>query len=228
MQTSPAESPWRPSGAAWTLPHAALRFAHHRNAWILVASVLTALVGRLFAGAPSGWDALIVVGLLAFQPFQEWLIHVYILHWRPRKLGPVTIDFELARRHRHHHKDPSDLLVGFMPTRTLVLATIGHAAFWWLAMPTPALAWTGMLTIAAIGLVYEWTHYVVHTSVVPRGALAKQVFRYHRLHHFKNENYWMGVTNHLGDLVLGTLPDQKSIPASPTARDLAKAVGAAS
>lgn len=228
MQTSPLDSPWRANGPAWTLAQAANRFVRHRNAWILIAAVSVALVGRLVAGDFSGWDALIVLGLVAFQPFQEWLIHVYILHWRPRKLGSLTIDFELARRHRHHHSDPGDLMVGFMPTRTLVFATVAHAVAWSLLMPTAALAWTGMLTIAMIGLVYEWTHYIVHTSYKPGSALSKQVFKYHRLHHFKNENYWMGVTNHLGDLVLGTLPDQKSVPASPTARDLAKAVGATS
>lgn len=228
MQTSPENSPWRPSGTAWTLPQAAARFVRHRNVWILTVAVLASLVDRALAGGVTVWDAVIAGALVAFQPFQEWLIHVYILHWRPRKLGRWTIDFELARRHRHHHADPSDLLVGFMPTRTLVLATLGHAAFWALAMPSAALAWTGMLTVATIGLVYEWTHYVVHTSYKPQTAWAKQVFRYHRLHHFKNENYWMGVTNHFGDLVLGTLPDQRAVPASPTARDLARAVGATS
>ena len=44
--------------------------------------------------------------------------------------------------------------------------------------------------------------------------------RNHRLHHFKNEHYWMGVTMHLGDRVLGTLASPKEVPTSPTCRDL--------
>ena len=226
MKTSPADSPWRASGPAWTWSAALRRFYHHHNPWILTTLVVTTLVGRLLAGDFSGWDLVIVGAMVAYQPFQEWLIHIYVLHWRPRKLGPWTIDFELARRHRHHHSDPADLQVGFMPTRTLILAALAHGVVWPLLMPTAGLAWTGVLTVAAIGLVYEWTHFVVHTTVQPRSEWAKRVFRYHRLHHFKNENYWMGVTMHLGDRVLGTLPDQKAVPASATARDLARAVGA--
>ncbi len=226
MQTSPQDSPWRANGPAWTLGQCAARFMHHRNAWILVVVVIATLIARAVTLDFTLWDLAIVGGLVAFHPFQEWLIHVYVLHWRPRKLGPIKIDFELARRHRHHHADPADLQVGFMPTSTLVMSAIGHAAFWWFVMPTAALAWTGMLTIAAIGLLYEWTHFIVHTSYKPQGARARRVFRYHRLHHFKNENYWMGVTMHLGDRVLGTMPDQRDVPASPTARDLARAVGA--
>jgi hypothetical protein len=220
MRTSPQDSPWRAND------HAARRFLHHVNPWILIAAVVTASVGRLWTLDFSVWDAVIVAGLIAVHPFQEWLIHVYILHWRPRQLGPLKIDFELARRHRHHHSDPGDLQVGFMPTSTLVMSAALHAALWWTLMPTAALAWTGMLTVSAIGLLYEWTHYIVHTSYKPQSATAKRVFRYHRLHHFKNENYWMGVTMHLGDRVLGTMPDQREVPNSPTARDLAKAVGA--
>jgi hypothetical protein len=40
------------------------------------------------------------------------------------------------------------------------------------------------------------------------------------LHHFKNERYWFGVTSIVGDRVIGTLPDQREVPRSPTARTL--------
>jgi len=45
-------------------------------------------------------------------------------------------------------------------------------------------------------------------------------WRNHRLHHFKNERYWFGVTSTVGDRVIGTLPDQSTVPRSPTARSL--------
>lgn len=32
--------------------------------------------------------------------------------------------------------------------------------------------------------------------------------------------YWFGVTSTVGDRVIGTLPDQRTIPRSPTARSL--------
>lgn len=44
--------------------------------------------------------------------------------------------------------------------------------------------------------------------------------RHHRLHHYKNEEYWYGVSLHLADRLLGTLPSADSVPRSPTARDL--------
>ncbi len=227
IRVSAADSPWRAQGPAWTWAHAANRFLRHHNAWILISVFVVTAIGRSLAGPLGFSDLIVAAAFIAYQPFQEWLIHVYVLHWRPRRVFGITIDFELARRHRHHHSDPGDLRVGFMPTRTLVLASLAHALLWPLVMPDGALAWTALLMVATIGLVYEWTHFVVHTSVVPRHPWVQRVFRYHRLHHFKNENYWMGVTMHLGDRLLGTLPDQRAVPASPTARDLAKAVGAA-
>ena len=51
--------------------------------------------------------------------------------------------------------------------------------------------------------------------------LFRAIWRAHRLHHFKNEEYWFGVTNPAADMVLRTYPDPGTVPTSPTARDLA-------
>ena len=42
----------------------------------------------------------------------------------------------------------------------------------------------------------------------------------HRLHHYKNEHYWFGVTSTVGDHLLRTAPDQTEVPKSSTARTL--------
>jgi sterol desaturase/sphingolipid hydroxylase (fatty acid hydroxylase superfamily) len=42
------------------------------------------------------------------------------------------------------------------------------------------------------------------------------------LHHFKNENYWFGVSTPFVDVLFGTLKDEKNVETSQTARDLEK------
>ena len=54
----------------------------------------------------------------------------------------------------------------------------------------------------------------------PRSRYYRAVWRNHRLHHFKNEHYWHGITNNVSDRVLGTNPDQRSVQRSATARTL--------
>lgn len=76
------------------------------------------------------------------------------------------------------------------------------------------------LSAWALGLVYEWTHYLCHSSWRPRSAFYRELWKLHRLHHFKNENYWMGVTMHAGDRLMGTLPEVGDVETSPTCRNL--------
>jgi hypothetical protein len=68
--------------------------------------------------------------------------------------------------------------------------------------------------------VYEWTHYLIHTSYRPRHRLHRYVWRAHRSHHFRNEHYWFGVTMHIADHVIGTFPSGGAVEVSPTARTL--------
>jgi len=68
---------------------------------------------------------------------------------------------------------------------------------------------------------YEWTHLLVHTRYRPKNRYYKRLEANHRLHHYRNEHYWLGVTSNLGDRVLRTLPNDKSdVPLSDTARTL--------
>jgi sterol desaturase/sphingolipid hydroxylase (fatty acid hydroxylase superfamily) len=68
--------------------------------------------------------------------------------------------------------------------------------------------------------VYEWTHFLIHTAYRPRSRYYRSVWRNHRLHHFKNERYWHGITQTVSDRVLGTLPDHHQVQRSETARAL--------
>jgi sterol desaturase/sphingolipid hydroxylase (fatty acid hydroxylase superfamily) len=79
---------------------------------------------------------------------------------------------------------------------------------------------TGLLTSYMILGAYEWTHYLIHSPHRPRSRYFRSIWRNHRLHHYKNERYWFGVTSTVGDRVIGTLPEQHDVPRSRTARTL--------
>jgi sterol desaturase/sphingolipid hydroxylase (fatty acid hydroxylase superfamily) len=83
-----------------------------------------------------------------------------------------------------------------------------------------AYATTGVLVSYTILAAYEWTHFLIHAPYKPRRRYFKAIWRNHRLHHFKNERYWFGVTSTIGDRVIGTMPDQRSVARSATARSL--------
>lgn len=182
--------------------------------WPLLVATRVAVGGFTWA------DLLVLPVIALLQPFAEWLIHVYILHSRPRKVFGRTLDLQIAKFHRAHHRDPWRLELVFIPRRAGWIGLGVLAGLWFLFSPTPQLALSGVVATVTMAFLYEWTHYLTHTSYRPRSEFYRRLWRYHRLHHFKNENYWQGVTTHLGDRLLGTLPDHTKVPNSPTCRTL--------
>lgn len=186
----------------------------------IIALVLTgAVAGRLYLGGWSWWDLLGPAVVLAAQPFTEWLIHVFLLHFRPRTVGRVRIDPLVSRKHRAHHADPRELSLIFIPLPALAGLVGGLAAITLAAMPLERGLTTLVMALAVL-FTYEWTHYLIHSNYRPRHALFRYVWRAHRNHHFRNEHYWFGVTVHLADHLLGTFPERSAVPVSPTARTL--------
>jgi hypothetical protein len=193
-------------GEAWS------EFVRHPSPWMIGAFLLAAVVARAalpFSGAGGAWwELLIPLGLVLLFPVIEWVVHVAILHWRPRSLGPVTIDSLLARDHRAHHADPRDLPLVFIPWRALVWLLPAYVVVAWLATPTTSSMLTLLVSVYAIMAGYEWTHYLVHSDYRPRSAWYRSVWRNHRLHHYKNEHYWFTVTSAgTADRLFGTCPD---------------------
>ena len=202
-----------------TLRAAARTFFTQASPRIAGASLAAAAVARLAVARWGWWDLAIPAIILGAQPFTEWLIHVFLLHFRPRRVGPVRIDPLVARKHRAHHADPKDTKLVFVPLPALVMLIGGIAAITLAVLPVPrALTW--MTASYAMLFVYEWTHYLIHSTYRPRHALYRYVWRAHRNHHFRNEHYWFGVTMHLADHVLGTFPERNAVEVSPTARNL--------
>jgi sterol desaturase/sphingolipid hydroxylase (fatty acid hydroxylase superfamily) len=218
----PSATPTRAefTGAGLSLRQAAGQFSRHRNARVLGAGTAAALASRLALGRWTKRDATAAAVIVGIEPFVEWMIHVHVLHQRPREVDGRTVDSLLARSHRAHHRDPRDPELVFIPRQTLLptiaaLATMNIAGARALR---PAL--TGFATAVASLGVYEWTHFLIHSAYRPKTALYRTIRRTHQLHHFRNENYWFGIITPVSDKVLNTYPDKDEVPASKTAKTL--------
>lgn len=202
-------------GGAWRA------FWRAPSPWMISSFLVAAVIARVAVGGGVWWELLIPVGLVAAFPLIEWVIHVGILHWRPRSVGPVEIDSLLARKHREHHADPRDLPLVFIPWRALVWLLPAYVVVAWLVTPTTSSMLTLLVSVYGLKLGYEWTHYLVHSDYRPRSRWFRSVWRNHRLHHYKNEHYWFTVTTAgTADRLLGTYPDPSTVQTSPTVRDL--------
>jgi hypothetical protein len=204
-----------------TLADAAREFLRHPTPWLLAGALLAAVVARAVVGDWRWSDAMLPLVVLAAFPFVEWVIHVVVLHWRPRRIAGFTLDPILARKHREHHVDPRIVKLIFIPLQSLLGALASALIVAFVFISRTGLGLTFLVVTFTIGLVYEWTHYLVHTDYKAKTALYRKIWRNHRLHHFKNEHYWFGVsTPGTADRVLGTYPNPQSVPASPTAKNL--------
>ena len=205
-------------------------FLRKQSPWAIGTGILVLVVLRLLVGDFSWRDAVAVAAMVTVYPFGEWAIHVYLLHAKPLRIRGRQLDTTAARAHRAHHQEPNDLnmvaLYWWQAAALMLLAVpftiaIGAGLITLLAGTVPL----GALLSAALAgycmiFLYEWTHFLIHTAYRPRSAPYKAIWKNHRLHHFKNEHFWHGVTNNLSDRVLGTNPDQREVPKSKTARTL--------
>lgn len=204
---------------AQDLRHAVAVFTRTTSPLVITAALAAAVAGRVYVGGYSWWDLLPPAVILALQPFTEWLIHVFILHFRPREVAGRRVDPLVSRKHRAHHADPKELELVFIPLPALFGLLGGTAAILLGALPLGR-GLSGLIGAYAMTLAYEWTHYLIHSAYRPRHRLYRYVWRAHRNHHFRNEHYWFGVTMHLADHVLGTFPERSEVEVSPTARTL--------
>ena len=203
-----------------TLQRAARIFAGYGSPRIIFLIAAATVVARFVVGRWSYGDIAVAGGILIVEPFLEWIIHVYGLHAKPRTVAGRRLDPLYARRHRMHHRDPRNVPLVFVPLPVLAgfLVTLGAIAYF--AFPPLELKLTAYMTMTTFLFGYEWTHFLIHSTYVPRSWAFRTVWRNHILHHYKNEQYWFGVTNPISDLVLRTYPARDAVPTSPTARSL--------
>ena len=178
-------------------------------------------IGRLATRALPTWRELaLVASIPVFWSLQEWAMHRWLLHARPRTLGGVRVDPEFARRHRAHHRAPDRLQLIFLPPAIFWLGYPATCALAWALTPDRPHALTLAASYVTMGLCYEWTHYLTHTRWRPRSRYFRRVQRNHLRHHFKHEHSWYAFVWPYWDSWLGTDPDPRSIATSETARDL--------
>lgn len=196
-------------------------FWRHPSPWLISGVLAASVAARLLVGDWRLGDAIVPAVLVASFPFVEWLIHVCVLHWRPRRIAGVKLDPLVARKHREHHADPRDVPLVFIPWQVLLWLLPALLLVALLAFPRTGLGLTFLVSVSAIGFGYEWTHYLIHSDYRPRSRWYKAVWRDHRLHHYKNEHYWFTVTTSgTADRILRTYPDPRDVPTSPTAKNL--------
>jgi Fatty acid hydroxylase superfamily len=204
-------------------------FVGRRTPPLLGGAIVGALALRIALAHYDWRDLVIAGGVIAVTPLAEWAIHVYLLHAKPLRFGGKRHDLLAAREHRAHHESPAELDGVLIPAYA-VLIFIPQIALtvWALSFPLHSVFGGDRLAHAATGLLvsylilsaYEWCHFLIHTPYRPSGRYYRSIWRGHRLHHYKNEHYWFGVTSTVGDHLLRTAPDQAEVPKSPTARTL--------
>ena len=116
----------RTARQGFTLSDARREFWKHPSPWMIGVTLVAALTARIVVGDWQITDALVLVVMLAVFPFFEWTVHVFVLHWRPRRVSVLTIDPLLAREHRKHHIDPRDIPLIFIPWKALLGAAAGR------------------------------------------------------------------------------------------------------
>ncbi|MBJ7348859.1 MAG: sterol desaturase family protein [Thermoleophilaceae bacterium] len=204
-------------------------FSTHTSPRMIAVAISVMLVLRAYLGNFSWRDIAVLLLLVALQPFVEWFIHKYLLHLKPFEVRGRQIDLISSSEHRKHHMDPSDLDQGvlswwsvaiFLPMIAVTVTVVSVALHPLLGGDLTLLITTGILGSYILLGYYEWMHFLIHTPYVPKTAIYRSIWRSHRLHHFKHEDYWLGVTSNLGDRALGTFPDKDDVPRSPTARTL--------
>jgi hypothetical protein len=208
------------TGRGSALADEARTFLRHPNSRLLLAATGVALVVRVVLGGWRVGDLAVAAVILGLEPLTEWVIHVFLLHARPKTVAGRRVDLLVARKHRAHHADPRDVDLVFVPKQVLYGALPGALVLYGLLLGDLRLASTAVLVSYAMLTTYEWTHYLIHSRYLPKGRYYRYIWRAHRLHHYRNENYWFGVTVHLADHALRTFPGRDDVPLSPTARTL--------
>lgn len=157
---------------------------------------------------------------LALTPFIEYFTHKYVLHMpQPQEAEKHRLwAFVADRVHYLHHQDPKKVEHIFAEIwMTLPALAVDLVLFWLISWDLQKMA---VLTTALLGyfLVYEWTHFIAHfDGYTPKNAYGRFLKKYHLWHHYKNEEFWYGITSPIADLIFGKWLDPHGVSASEMA-----------
>ncbi len=159
------------------------------------------------------------LGLVVFM-FSEYLTHRFLFHLKAPE-NPLFLKF-LKRIHYDHHKYPNDLKLLFLPVWYSIPNFAALSAIFYLIFRSVEGTVSFGIGLILMLLVYEWRHFIAHRPIKPKTRFGKWVKKTHTLHHFKNENFWYGVSTPFVDALFGTLKEQTDVETSETVKDLEK------
>lgn len=198
------------AGSLSSLADVARCFAGRRSSRLLAGLTLLAVACRLVVGDWTTVDLLVFVIAAALIGPVEWLVHRLLFH-SPSSSFRRRIGF--GRDHAAHHDDPDDLDALFLSVGGAIVLVAGLVVFvvsW--AMPvtlvagsSPAPTLVAAATAMAALCHYEWVHLLAHSRYRPHTRYYRRLARNHRLHHFRDERYWLGVTTNSGDRLFRTM-----------------------
>jgi sterol desaturase/sphingolipid hydroxylase (fatty acid hydroxylase superfamily) len=186
---------------------------------IIVMGVLF-LVGIIYSiGFHLSWLTVLIfiIGLIFFM-FSEYVTHRFFFHIKAPK-NKLLLKF-MKRIHYDHHTYPDDLKLLFLPI-WYSIPNLGSLCIIYFLISKDLIQTIAFGSgLVFMLLVYEWKHYVAHRPIKPITKVGRQIKKLHILHHFKNENFWYGVSTPIFDGIFGTLKDEKEVVTSNTAKAL--------
>ncbi|WP_226682788.1 sterol desaturase family protein [Sutcliffiella horikoshii] len=188
---------------------------------ILLMLIVGSIGFQVWSGLTWGLLAVFAFGMLTFM-FSEYLTHRFVFHLKPPK-NSFFLKM-LKRLHYDHHTNPNDLHLLFLPLWYSLPNLSVLAIIFYLIAGSSGLTLGFASGLMMMLFLYEWKHYVAHRPIKPRTKFGKWVKKTHILHHFKNENFWYGVSTPFVDVLFGTLKNEKDVETSKTAKDLEKRV----
>ncbi|MBY0599384.1 sterol desaturase family protein [Bacillus bingmayongensis] len=192
-------------------------FFFHFDILVMFVSLLVFVLYIIYMGVNAFTFLSFFLGVVTYA-FMEYFTHRFLFHMKPPK--NLFLLKLIKRLHYDHHLYPNNLKLLFLPLwysipNAVVLSLIFYSIVHSIELTVP---FTMGLTVML--LIYEWKHYIAHVSIKPSTPLGRWLKKTHLLHHFKNENYWYGVSNPFFDMIFGTLKDEKEVKVSPTAKNL--------
>jgi sterol desaturase/sphingolipid hydroxylase (fatty acid hydroxylase superfamily) len=151
-------------------------------------------------------------GGMLFWTFFEYLMHRFLFHAHPEGERMQKV---IYTTHGVHHEFPRDKERLFMPpVPSLILASILFALFYVVLRVNTLQFFPGFVTGY---LMYGTMHYAIH-AMAPPFKFMKSWWRYHHLHHYKDDHSGFGVSSPLWDYVFGSVPRHEGAFDNPEER----------
>ncbi len=178
---------------------------------------------------PSVTELSIFITSILFWWVQEYFIHRVLLHSTYNWFGK-------SYHRQHHHKnyyhvaiDPPELLLGWLFTAHFIIKFV--------ILPNQHqhhLCLSATIGYSLAGLVYEWSHYIVHTKVQPPSSSSSTSFlmkwytkmrENHMQHHLIDSRYWYAFSVTQMDDLFWTNPDCMELKEKKRLARMKKKVG---